>query len=1149
MRHARFARRTRIAATAAFVFAVAVAGWTGPAGAAVVLGSPQLPPESEPPDCEKVVTHYVGVDVHALFPNGIDFSNPRHFCFQNVLIMPGLGGNEFEFFDSTVEGVFDDGSGPQLVTLQGPVSINVLGKGGATTGTWQTEILSMDLSGDVGGIPVQIRVSPSQPSVGQTSVTDLGGGLFQIDSFFDVFTELSVAGGPFEPSIAGPGRMTLERVVPAGAILPTPDLPPEPDPPNCNRLVSQYAGQDLHALFPNGIDFSNPIHRCFQNVSVSTDPGTGDETESFDSIVEGIFDDGSGPQPVVLTGPVTTIVRGKGGATTGSWDTEILSMSLSGDVGGVSIEIRESPILPSPGRTSVAALGNGDFQVDSFFDVFTEISIDGGPFQPQTNPGGRITLERIRPTVELKSPGLPPEPDPPNCDRLVSQYVGVDLHALYPNGIDFSNPIHRCFKNVQRTIDPGTGDEIETSDTIVEGSYDDGSGPQPVVLTGPVTTVVRGKGGATTGSWDTEILSMDLSGDVGGVSIEIRESPGLPSPGETTVSALPNGRFEIDSFFDVFTEISIDGGPFQPQTNDAGRLELTPIRPTVELRNAGLPPERDPPNCGRLASQYVGGDLHALYPNGIDFSNPIHRCFKNSQVTTDPGTGDEIETTDSIVEGTFDDGSGPQPVTLTGPVTTIVRGKGGATTGSWDTEILSMDLSGDVGGVSIEIRESPSLPSPGETTVSALPNGHFEVDSFFDVFTELSVNGGPFQPQTNGAGRMDLEPIRPSVVLTDPSLPPEQDPPDCDDVVSRYEGIDVHALFPNGIDFSRPRHKCFTNVQVSTDPGTGDETETFDSVVTGIFDDGSGPQLVTLTGPVKTVVFGKGGATTGSWDTEILSMSLSGDLGGVSIEIRESPSLPSPGETVVTDLGGGDFQIDSFFDVFTELSVDGGPFQPQTNEAGRMDLKPARPSVVLPDPDLPPEANPLDCDQIVSAYAGQDVHALFPGGIDFSDPLHRCFENVQVTTDPGTGDETETFDSIVEGTFDIGAGPEPVVLSGPVTTIVLGKSGATTGSWDTEILSMSLSGDVGGIPIEIRESPSLSSPGETRIDDLGGGQFEIDSFFDVFIELSVAGGPFQPQTNEAARMDLKPLPEPSQLLMLMAAIPVLRWMAKRRGRS
>jgi hypothetical protein len=35
----------------------------------------------------------------------------------------------------------------------------------------------------------------NRPSTGLTDITDLGGGLYHIDSFFDVFTELSIDGG------------------------------------------------------------------------------------------------------------------------------------------------------------------------------------------------------------------------------------------------------------------------------------------------------------------------------------------------------------------------------------------------------------------------------------------------------------------------------------------------------------------------------------------------------------------------------------------------------------------------------------------------------------------------------------------------------------------------------------------------------------------------------------------------------------------------------------------------------------------------------------------------------------------------------------------------------------------------------------------
>jgi hypothetical protein len=53
---------------------------------------------------------------------------------------------------------------------------------------------------------------------------------------------------------------------------------------------------------------------------------------------------------------------------------------------------------------------------------------------------------------------------------------------------------------------------------------------------------------------------LQLTADVPSLSMMLRESPTLPSLGTTTVTSQPGGAFHIDSFFDVFTELSIDGG-------------------------------------------------------------------------------------------------------------------------------------------------------------------------------------------------------------------------------------------------------------------------------------------------------------------------------------------------------------------------------------------------------------------------------------------------------------------------------------------------------------------------------------------------------------------------------------------------------------
>src|SRR2546422_272018 len=63
--------------------------------------------------------------------------------------------------------------------------------------------------------------------------------------------------------------------------------------------------------------------------------------------------------------------------------------------------------------------------------------------------------------------------------------------------------------------------------------------------------------------------------------------------------------------------------------------------------------------------------------------------------------------------------------------------------------------------------------------------------------------------------------------------------------------------------------------------------------------------------------------STRYYNTEMLQLDITG--GGLgTIMIRESPTLASTGGTNITDLGGGMFQINSFFDIFTEISVDGG---------------------------------------------------------------------------------------------------------------------------------------------------------------------------------------------------------------------------------
>ena len=78
---------------------------------------------------------------------------------------------------------------------------------------------------------------------------------------------------------------------------------------------------------------------------------------------------------------------------------------------------------------------------------------------------------------------------------------------------------------------------------------------------------------------------------------------------------------------------------------------------------------------------------------------------------------------------------------------------------------------------------------------------------------------------------------------------------------------------------------------------------------------------------------------------------------------------------------------------------------------------------------------------------------------------------------------------------------------------------------------MDLAGNVGGNPVMIRESPTLASTGQTTITDVGGGNFRIHSFFDVFTELSLDNGnTWIPQANGPTHVELGPVPEPTTMI-------------------
>jgi uncharacterized repeat protein (TIGR02543 family) len=163
-------------------------------------------------------------------------------------------------------------------------------------------------------------------------------------------------------------------------------------------------------------------------------------------------------------------------------------------------------------------------------------------------------------------------------------------------------------------------------------------------------------------------------------------------------------------------------------------------------------------------------------------------------------------------------------------------------------------------------------------------------------------------------------PVSAQVVTSNPNLPPPGDyrSPDQVFVFATYQGPGI------AIVLSSVQIQPFPDQAVRHASGT-DEIEDFPAQLTGMISvNGSPFQPTQGTGPSRWIAYNKIGSATGTFSTEILALNLSANSPFGPFMLRESPTLASVGQSSITDLGGGLYRIDSFFDVFTELSVDQG---------------------------------------------------------------------------------------------------------------------------------------------------------------------------------------------------------------------------------
>ena len=121
----------------------------------------------------------------------------------------------------------------------------------------------------------------------------------------------------------------------------------------------------------------------------------------------------------------------------------------------------------------------------------------------------------------------------------------------------------------------------------------DGVNYYSVIASGTLSMSISNNGTGNPAMFSTELLSMDCIGSIvggpfDGVMFELRESPTKASLGRHTIAPDPRG-YRISSFFDVFTELSIDGGPFNPASKSV-RVQATmppPVPQTIYVKSSG----------------------------------------------------------------------------------------------------------------------------------------------------------------------------------------------------------------------------------------------------------------------------------------------------------------------------------------------------------------------------------------------------------------------------------------------------------------------------------------------------------------------------------------------------------------------------------
>ncbi len=607
--------------------------------------------------------------------------------------------------------------------------------------------------------------------------------------------------------------------------------------------------------------------------------------------------------------------------------------------------------------------------------------------------------------------------------------------------------------------------------------------------------------------YNTELLSIGASGGTLPPGVELRESPTKASAGKMSIDSLSPGEFRISSFFDVFIEVSLDGGATWNPINDSMHVTTRPGLQPVNVHCECYPYSTvmQLRSCGDItvAGNVVGtGSLITCDYSAAMFAQGTSPAFISVQGK-------------SVLDPSSDAG-----VALYSAGTTNLL-PAEPPSGYYSTEMLSLNLFGGNLPAGTLVRESPSKASRGQIIATQNLDSSYNISSFFDVFFEVSTDGGGTWSAADRPVYFDIQSsgnLSPGSGGSISMCTPGSGLP----VQAGYSELPAAAHQGNGGSISLL--SLSPTITSTGSPGAAPALGliSFPSIAgtfKGALSTDGGVNFTPYTAPVSGTVIvahAKDSAGIQSIYTEMLSLSISGGNLPGNVRLRENPNKLSSGHARI-DTGSGGYRVDSFFDIFFEVSLDGGGTWTQIVDSMRIAARPVPKAVRAKNDSLPakPAHTSLpNCSHegpslaapvatlgvpnsvLASGYLAEIRNLRFDTTVNYAppsvggsrtDPVHGK-ATVSISTDGGATftnyDESFTGSVHTQGTFAAGSDRY----------------------YDTEMLSLDISGGAFPLGTMVRESPTRASRGQTTITSLPGGQFNVTSFFDVWIELSTDGG-------------------------------------------